>query len=116
MQPMMTCATTGDLGEKKKKEQQELVDAATLKLHAASAAMLKGKKRRGLEAPLRKVYCPFCHTSTFLFVSRHNAMLSQCCCLIALNTPRADVPGEEIDPTVVIEKRENRKERKVKSS
>jgi hypothetical protein len=62
MQPMITSAKNGDLGEKKKKEQQELVDAATLKLHAASAAMLKGKKEEDWR--LRSV------KYTVLFVTR----------------------------------------------
>ena len=54
----------------------------------------------------------FGHTSTFLFVSRHNAMLSQCCCLIAFTVPRAEVPGEEIDPIVVIEGEEKKRKDK----
>ena len=52
----------------------------------------------------------FFHTPAFLFlfVSRHNAALSQCCCLVSLSPSRAKVPGEEIDPIVVIKESEEK--------
>jgi hypothetical protein len=107
----MTCSAIV-VPEEKEKENRNWVDAATLKNSNSMppVQLCLKKKRRGLEAPLHKVCCHFCHTPTFLFVSCHNAMLSQCCrCLIVLNIPRADVPGEEIDPTVVIEGKEKKR-------
>lgn len=67
----------------------------------------KEKKKDWIHRSIRYAVL-LCHTSTFLFVFRHNAMLSQCCCLIALGTLMAELPGEEIDPIVVIEEKEEK--------
>lgn len=60
----------------------------------------------------------FFHTPAFLFlfVSRHNAALSQCCCLVSLSPSRAKVPGEEIDPIVVMKRKVKRKDKNVKKA
>ena len=96
---------------KKKKEKEKLgADAATLQVNVANAAMheVEAKKKRK-DWRLRSVRYAvlfFCHTSAFWFVSRRNATLDQCRCLIELNPSRAKVPGEEIDPMVMIKRRE----------
>lgn len=107
----MTCATLVVLGKRKRKELEQT--PLLSKLDAANAAMLTTRERKDcVHRSIR--YAVLCHTSNFLFVSRHNAILSQCCWSSALNTPRAKVPGEEIDPSVVMEKKGRKRRSKVK--
>lgn len=99
---------------KKKKEKEKLgADAATLQVNVANAAMheVEAKKRRKnwrLRSVRYAVLFVLVTRPPFWFVSRRDAVLDQCRCVIELNPSRAKVPREEIDPMVMMESKEEK--------